>query len=180
MKMLNKKIMMVLCSLALIGNALIAQDVAKYVGPVSCKLCHNNPAKGEQYNKWQATAHSTAFATLSGAKAMEYGKNNGIADPSKEAKCLKCHSTAANVDKNIVGGLKNEDGVSCESCHGPGSLYKAMNIMKDTAVAKTKGLLVPTEKTCLQCHIQEGNPFYKPFDFATFDAKIAHKYPPKK
>lgn len=176
MKMLNKKVMLALCTLVLIGNVLFAQD-AKYVGPNTCKMCHNSPTKGEQWNKWNASAHSKAYTDLSGTAALEYAKKNNIADPAKEAKCLKCHSTASTVDAAIVGGLKVEDGVSCESCHGPGSLYKAMNIMKDTAVAKTKGLIFPNEKTCVKCHTAEGNPFYKPFDYATFWAKIAHKKP---
>jgi hypothetical protein len=180
MKMLNKKVMLALCSLILIGNALIAQDVAKYTGATTCKMCHNSPAKGEQWNKWNESAHSKALASLSSTAALEYAKKNGIADPAKEAKCLKCHSTASTVDAGIVGGLKADEGVSCESCHGPGSLYKAMNVMKDTAMAKTKGLVVPNKETCLKCHIEEGNPFYKPFDYDTFWAKIAHKNPAKK
>jgi hypothetical protein len=178
MKMLNKKVMLALCSLILTGNVLIAQD-AKYVGAATCKMCHNSPTKGEQYNKWSESSHSKALASLSSAAALEYAKKNGIADPAKEAKCLKCHSTYASVDKSLVGSLKEDEGVSCESCHGPGSLYKAMNVMKDTTLAKTKGMIMPTASTCIKCHTEEGNPFYKPFDFATFEPKIAHKYPKK-
>ena len=136
--MLNKKVMLALCSLILVGNALIAQD-AKYVGSATCKMCHNSPTKGEQCNKWADSPHAKALTTLSSQKALDYAKANGIADPAKEAKCLKCHSTYASVDASLIGSLKADEGVSCESCHGPGSIYKSMSIMKDTAVARNKG-----------------------------------------
>ena len=42
--------------------------------------------------------------------------------------------------------------VQCEACHGPGSEYKSMSIMKDKEKAIAAGLVLPTEKTCLGCH----------------------------
>jgi hypothetical protein len=176
--MSNKKLVTILCLVFFAANALIAQN--KYVGAKSCKMCHNNPAKGEQYNKWSSTLHSKAFATLSSDAAMTYAKANGIADPSKEAKCLKCHSTAAAADASLLTAtITKEEGVSCESCHGAGSAYKTMSIMKDKATAITNGLNIPDQKTCEKCHTAEGNPFFKPFDYATMVAKISHKDPSK-
>ena len=54
MKMLNKKVMLALCSLILVGNALIAQD-AKYVGSATCKMCHNSPTKGRDSTEQMGT-----------------------------------------------------------------------------------------------------------------------------
>jgi hypothetical protein len=176
--MLNKKLVSVLCLVFFAVSALFAQN--KYVGAKTCKMCHNNPAKGEQYNKWSSTLHSKAFTTLSSDAAMTYAKANGIVDPSKEAKCLKCHSTAASVDASLLeASITKEEGVSCESCHGPGSGYKTMSVMKDKANAVKDGLIVPDQKTCERCHTAEGNPFFKPFDYATMVAKISHKDPSK-
>jgi hypothetical protein len=174
--MLNKKVLTVLCLVFFAVNALTAQN--KYVGAKTCKMCHNNPAKGEQYNKWSSTQHSKAFTALSSDKALTYAKANGIADPSKEAKCLKCHSTAASVDASLLSTtITKEEGVSCESCHGAGSAYKTMTIMKDKPTAITNGLIIPDQKTCETCHKGEGNPFPQTFDYATYLAKISHKDP---
>ena len=107
---------------------------------------------------------------------MEYAKANNIADPSKDQKCLKCHSTYYSVPKDAINGLTENEGVSCETCHGPGSAYKAMNVMKDQALALKKGLILPTKEVCLKCHNKE-NPFYKPFNFDEAVKKIAHPIP---
>ncbi len=45
--------------------------------------------------------------------------------------------------------------VECEDCHGAGSNYKTMAIMKDKAKAHAAGLIEPTEKDCKACHDQK-------------------------
>lgn len=176
--MLNKKLITILCLVFFAANALVAQN--KYIGAKTCKMCHNSPAKGEQYNKWSNTLHSKAFTALSSEAALTYAKANGIADPTKEAKCLKCHSTASSVEASLLeASITVEEGVSCESCHGPGSVYKSMTIMKDQPTALKNGLIIPDQTTCVKCHTKEGNPFFKEFDYATAVAKISHKNPSK-
>jgi hypothetical protein len=142
-----------------------AQD-AKYIGAAKCKMCHNKAEKGEQYNKWLAGPHAKAMSVLKG-------------DEVKNPKCLKCHSTAASVDQSLVASITVEEGVSCESCHGAGSLYKVATTMKDMKLAMSKGLIMPDEKVCKKCH-NEGSPNYKGFNFKEYSAKIAHKDPTKK
>jgi len=100
-------------------------------------------------------------------------------DEAKNPKCLKCHSTAASVDQGLVTSITVEEGVSCESCHGPGSLYKVATTMKDMKLAMSKGLIMPDEKVCKKCH-NEGSPNYKGFNFKEYSAKIAHTDPTKK
>jgi len=153
----------------------------KYVGVKKCKTCHNTKKSGKQYDIWLKGPHANALKSLSSEKAMEYAKKNGIADPSKDPKCLNCHSTAATVDKNLIdpkGKLTVEEGVSCESCHGPGSKYKKKSIMKDHEKSLANGLIMPTEQVCKTCH-NEKNPFHKPFDYKKMAAKIAHPTPKK-
>ena len=160
------------------GNISFSQDY-KYVGSAKCKMCHNSASKGAQYTKWTESKHSKAIATLKGAEAMKYGKEHNIADPSKEQKCLKCHSTAASIDAKLNGGITVEEGVSCESCHGGGEKYKSPAIMKDLAQAKKNGLIIPDEKVCKKCHNPE-NPFHKEFEFAKYFPKISHPNTAKK
>jgi len=177
MIMLRKNLLLFAC-LVFMASTLSAQDY-KYIGAEKCKMCHNKTDKGEQYKKWTEESHSKAMLSLSNAKSMEYAKKNNIADPAKEAKCLKCHSTAGAVDKKLHSGITIEGGVSCESCHGPGSAYKAPSIMKNKAQALENGLIEPNQKTCEKCHNKE-NPFFKPFDYASAVKKIAHPNPKKK
>ena len=172
---MNKKNLFVLCLTLLIAGTVSAQTF-KYIGADKCKVCHNKPAKGEQYNKWAKDPHSQALKSLANQKSIDYAKKNGIADATKEPKCLKCHSTYDAVAANLRGGILATEGVSCESCHGPGSAYKSPAIMKNQALALKNGLIHPDEKVCKTCHNPE-NPFHKDFKFAEYAAKVAHPDP---
>jgi len=173
--MMNKKNLFVICLSLLIAGTVSAQTF-KYIGADKCKVCHNKPTKGEQYNKWMKDPHSKALKSLASQASIDYAKKNGIADATKEAKCLKCHSTYDAVAANLRGGILATEGVSCESCHGPGSAYKSPAIMKNQALALKNGLVLPDEKVCKTCHNPE-NPFHKEFKFAEYVAKIAHPDP---
>ncbi len=172
---MNKKNLFVLCLTLLIAGTVSAQTF-KYIGADKCKVCHNKPAKGEQYNKWAKDPHSQALKSLANQKSIDYAKKNGIADATKDPKCLKCHSTYDAVAANLRGGILATEGVSCESCHGPGSAYKSPAIMKNQALALKNGLIIPDEKVCKTCHNPE-NPFHKDFKFAEYAAKVAHPDP---
>jgi len=162
MTMNFKKLFFLLGMFIFIASFANAQG-AQYIGAAKCKMCHNKADKGEQYNKWLASPHAKAMAALKG-------------DEAKNPKCLKCHSTAASVDQSLVASITVEEGVSCESCHGPGSVYKVATTMKDQKLALTKGMILPEEKVCKKCH-NEGSPNYKGFNYKEYAAKIAHKDP---
>ncbi|MCX6230115.1 MAG: cytochrome c family protein [Bacteroidetes bacterium] len=167
-----KKLSIVMaCMLFLLSNVLLAQN--KYVGAAKCKMCHM--AKGKQYPQWSASKHAKAFEALKGEAALKIGKEKGIASPSTDAKCLKCHSTAAAAGA-LVDGITKEEGVSCETCHGAGSAYKAPAVMRNKADAMKNGLILPNEKLCVKCHNSE-SPTFKGFDYAASLAKIIHKNP---
>jgi Cytochrome c554 and c-prime len=176
--MITKKGILLICLIMFLGNVISAQTF-KYIGADKCKICHNKPATGDQYNKWLKDPHSQAIKTLSNQASLDYAKKNCITDPAKEAKCLKCHSTFAQVDAKLRGSILPTEGVSCESCHGPGSSYKTPAIMKKLEQSKAMGLIVPDKQLCLQCHNKE-NPFFKEFNYETYSAKIAHPNPAKK
>jgi hypothetical protein len=168
-----KKISLVMaCMLLLASNVLLAQN--KYVGAEKCKMCHMS--KGKQYPTWSTSKHAKAFESLKSEAALAIGKEKGVASPSTDAKCLKCHSTAAAIDAKLNGGITDAEGVSCETCHGPGSTYKSAIIMKSRTESVKNGLIIPDEKLCLKCHNSE-SPTFKGFDFATYNAKIIHMNP---
>ena len=117
-------------TLAAVGG-LQAQDYS-YVGADKCKMCHK-----VQYTSWEQTTH---------AKALEAAK--GSTDPAYSADCLKCHATNAS---------ESLPGVQCEACHGPGSDYKKMSVMKDPEQAVANGLVIPSQETCNTCHVDDGH-----------------------
>ena len=159
----------------LIAGTTSAQNF-RFLGAENCKTCHNKPETGAQYDHWLKDGHSQALKTLAGEKATEYAKKNGIADATKEARCLKCHSTYDAAPANLRNGIKADEGVSCEGCHGAGSNYRSPAIMKNKNLALRQGLIEQDEKLCLKCHNSE-NPFHKEFDFKIAFEKTAHPDP---
>lgn len=157
------KKMIFLLGLAIIFSTAATAQTYKYIGATKCKMCHNRPDTGAQYAKWADSPHAKAMQSLKG-------------DDAKNPKCLKCHSTAASIDPSLNGGITVAEGVSCESCHGPGSVYKSATIMKNKQMAMSKGLIMPDEKVCVTCHNSE-SPNFKGFNFKEYAAKIAHPDP---
>ena len=136
-----KKIIFLLGMVVLTIGMVNAEDF-KYIGAAKCKMCHNKADKGAQYNQWASTPHAKAMDRLKGADATN-------------PKCLKCHSTAAGANQALIATITVAEGVSCESCHGPGSAYKVATVMKDKTLAMSKGMIMPDEKVCKKCHNEE-------------------------
>jgi len=175
--MLTKRIFTFALLVFFAGSALMAQNF-KYIGASKCKMCHVKPATGEQYNLWLKGPHAGAMKTLASDAAKKIATEKGIADPTTDATCISCHSTVAGVDAKLIATAKMDEAVSCESCHGPGSMYKGASVMKNRELALTKGMIIPTAETCTACH-NDKSPTFTGFDFAEMSAKIAHPNPAK-
>jgi hypothetical protein len=151
--------------------------VHKYVGVSKCKLCHSSAKIGDQYGIWAKSKHAQAYKTLATSEADSVGKAHGVDAPQKSAECLGCHVTAYGAPAAAkAASFSDTTGVECETCHGPGSDYLSMKVMKDRQAALANGLIIPTEKTCVGCH-NEKSPTYKKFVYAEFVKQIAHPIP---
>ncbi|MBI5867666.1 MAG: cytochrome c3 family protein [candidate division Zixibacteria bacterium] len=129
----------------------------QYVGETKCKMCHK-----AEYESWMTTKHAKAWASLK-------------PEEQKKAECNECHMTGKTASDSILVN------VGCESCHGPGSDYKAMNTMKNAKLAAEAGLMPITEETCTRCHNKK-SPNFKEFDFNKAKDPAAggvHKHTPK-
>jgi hypothetical protein len=175
--MLTKRIFTFAIMVFLAGTALMAQSF-KYIGAEKCKMCHIKPATGEQYNVWAKGPHANAMKALSSDAAKKIAAEKGIADPTTDPACIKCHSTVGSIDKSLNATATMEEGIGCETCHGPGSMYKGASIMKNRELALTKGMIIPDEALCKTCH-NSASPTFKGFNFAEMSAKIAHPNPSK-
>jgi len=109
-----------------------------YMGAKFCRTCHSSSDQ-DRYHKWLASGHARAFDALTGAE---------ITDP----RCLSCHTTGHDQPISEKTTRKDMRGVQCEACHGPGSEYKSMRVMKDPQLAREKGLWVVSREICLHCH----------------------------
>ncbi len=137
---------------------------AEYLGSEVCKPCHSSEAIGDQFSLWLRSPHSQAVTILKSETARQIAKTVSVVEPARDLQCLRCHTT---------GGGKTDatrtEGVGCEACHGPGSLYhQASNhvdyIDKKLAYMKAIRLgmypvldivdehLKNREKLCLHCH----------------------------
>ncbi len=108
-------------------GTLVASAAPTYIGAAKCKMCHH-----VEYESWAKTKHAEATDVAKNAKDRKF-----------EPACLDCHAT----DKSEA-----LPGVQCEACHGAGSEYKTLSVMKDLAKAKAAGLVMPTQETCNRCH----------------------------
>ena len=159
------------------GSFAASRDPADYVGIKMCAICHKKDDSGNQFAKWQASPHAKAFETLGTDKAKEVAKKLGIDDPQKSGKCLECHATAYNFTESVATDkLKPEDGVTCESCHGPGKKYMSKSTMEDHGKAVAAGMIYPATQSCTLCH-NDRSPSWKGFDEKAMVEKIAHPDP---
>lgn len=154
-----------------------------YEGVQVCATCHKTEKQGLQLKIWQESLHAKAFKTLQTPEAEKIAKEKGLTVKASEAKeCLVCHASGYDVDKKLIGAkFSVEDGVQCETCHGPGSAYKPLKIMRSREESVKNGLIVWKDKaeikaSCVTCHNPK-SPTYKEFDFDKMWPKIAHPVP---
>jgi len=179
--------LLLLCGIA---SAAEAQE-HDFAGTKMCKVCHNKAETGDQFGKWEAGPHAKAFKSLAKPEAKEAAAKLGIDDPQKSPKCLKCHSTAYWHGETVkTTKIKVEEGVTCETCHGPGKDYMKKSIMEDRQKSIEAGLLLPDKSLCVKCH-NEQSPTWKAdrytladgtkvgFDFEQAAKKFAHPNPAK-
>jgi|SRR3989304_3515072 len=162
-------------------NTVNAQN--KYVGVKTCSMCHKSEKQGKQFDIWKNSEHSKAFQTLTTQKADEIAKAKGLKKPAAESpECLECHVIGFGVDEKLLDKNFNyKDGVQCETCHGAGSEYKIISIMKDKKKSVSAGLrefkdTAAIEEFCKTCH-NEKSPVYKEFKFKEGWDKIKHSVP---
>ena len=157
----------------LVSSPGAAEDAAKkpaYVGAKSCKKCHFQQSKS-----WKKTNLALAFEHLKPGQCDEEKKACGL-DPKKDyttdPKCLKCHATGYGTESGYPTVTEGKafteeqkaqaalnEGVTCEACHGLGSLYgpykKEHKDYKLADIVKLGATAPVTAALCEPCHVKE-------------------------
>lgn len=177
---MKRAFMLVAVAAIVLPAASMRAQAPTHVGVAGCGPCHKTEKSGNQIGVWEKTQHAKAFTTLTTPKAVEIATAKGITTPPSEtAQCLECHTITAPAAAGSK--LDARQGVQCENCHGAGSGYKTMSVMKDHAKAVAGGMKDYPDKAameagCRTCH-NEKSPTMKAFNFEEQFAKIAHPTP---
>jgi hypothetical protein len=137
-----------------------ATDGPAYFGNKGC-VCHR-----VEIADWAKSDHGNAFDQLLAAnrsrqenKAMKEAGLDYKADYDTDPKCLACHTVGYGRPGGYAEGNMKDDlkGVGCESCHGPGDLYRVLHKEKGETFTRGEAAALgavspPTEKRCRTCH----------------------------
>jgi Cytochrome c554 and c-prime len=149
-------------------------DSADFIGAVGCSssICHgggpspiatNTVTVGDRnaYTIWQARdAHAKSWATLATERSARMAAALGVGRAQDSSRCTECHAPMQAVNASRLGPLARvENGISCESCHGPAKFWIRSHTRKDLTHAQnvTTGLrdlesLYVRANTCIACH----------------------------
>lgn len=148
-----------------------AAEVGKYSGPGSCAAsnCHGGVQPNtvvrisqNEYSIWAGQdKHARAYAVLSNPVSVRMGKILGLEQPpNKTEKCLNCHALSAKPEQRAETLRTLEDGVSCESCHGPAVAWLGPHTLKNWTHEQSLKLgmydmrdLTKRTERCLTCHL---------------------------
>lgn len=185
-------------------KAALAQQ---WLGSASCAsmACHNgNGLKGElrsEYTTWIAhDPHARAYEVLYGTTSRAIVKNLKFPAgtlPYELPLCLNCHVHKDYAGSNHHTRFAREDGVGCESCHGPAGSWVSEHYKPGwaalTAAQKTeRGMwdtasLAGRVRSCTPCHvgapgmdvnhdlIAAGHPRLA-FEFTAYHALLPHHW----
>jgi hypothetical protein len=169
-----------------------AQPKFDVLGPNQCINCHDHGAEKLWWEKNELlevrklfpdkganAGHINGLNQMETPKSDEYAKAIGLTDKyDVNGGCVACHATVWRGEANA--------GVSCESCHGPGSGYLKPHVEKgayEESVAKygmtrLVGNLKGWTQQCTNCHVMNDDRLIKAGHPSGDDFDLSKKYAP--
>lgn len=141
----------------------------------------------DQQNWLAGDVHSTTALRIleESPRSVQIASNYGLSRAQMKTGnqiCMSCHGTVITGEE----AFEVFDGVSCESCHGPGSGYVATHPVEKYAGSASKGMVQLEQadaraNNCARCHhitderlISSGHPSGAGFDMAERNTAITH------
>jgi len=150
------------------------QQPGQYIGVASCANsgCHGATTplqatriRQNEYFTWlHSDHHAGAYNILFNNLSARIAKNMKLGKKAYEAKlCLDCHSS--NIPPAMISGrIDIEDGIQCETCHGPASGWRGEHAQPGWTHAQSveRGMIDLRDTrnrahTCNACHIGNGD-----------------------
>ena len=152
-----------LCLLPSLAQA-AASGVNRFTGEPSCasSSCHGGGVGRDQCVIFvKKDIHNHTHEILTKAQSTRLAEGLGIVDATKDARCTICHSPFESVSADrFMPGVKREQGVSCETCHGAAESWLRFHTRKDithdqrigAGLRETTGLYARAN-VCVACHL---------------------------
>ncbi|HEY8020416.1 MAG TPA: multiheme c-type cytochrome [Thermoanaerobaculia bacterium] len=144
-----------------------------YLGVGSCgtSVCHGSAVPRRDYDIlqnefqiWKDDPHAHAWEPLTGERSRVIARNLHLPGPADAPLCLACHTLVVPKARMAGRNLEVEDGISCESCHGPASGWLEGHRSEswthaDSVRAGMTDLrdLDTRARVCLSCHLGTGD-----------------------
>ncbi len=146
----------------------------RYEGSVGCTRCHGTLSPQDprdlclfnENTRWEEDKHSRAYLLLESELGLRIGERLGWEKGAKDERCLSCHANLrADAEPAARFDTVVQQGVSCESCHGPSSEYyrvhaedpawRAMSAQEKQQKYGMVDVRSPLERTrqCVACHV---------------------------
>jgi hypothetical protein len=137
----------------------------KFIGATSCSssLCHGGGSEArDAFTIWnKSDPHKHSFADLAGPRAARIAQGLELAAGPGSTRCTVCHAPLWTVPEERLASTVDakQEGVSCESCHGPAQNWLRSHTRRDfthadnveTGVRDLNSLYVRAN-TCVACH----------------------------
>jgi hypothetical protein len=140
------------------------QTAARYLGAASCSSSSCHGGAGERRNQFiiwsQRDFHTKASLILTNARSARIAQSLQIDDAPTNPRCTVCHSPLAAISRaRLARRDQRDEGVSCESCHGPAESWLRSHTRRDYTYAMrvSSGLhdlrnVYVRANTCVACH----------------------------
>jgi hypothetical protein len=168
-----------ICFALVLSAASQTSPVGKYNGPGGCasSSCHGSiqpkqitHVSQNEYSIWAGQdKHARAYQALSNDVSLRIGRILNLKSPPEQnEKCLACHALSVSTQQRAQTFDLN-DGVSCESCHGPAAGWLGPHTVKgwENQPSEQKAKLgmidlrdvAVRSHTCLHCHVGTAEKF---------------------
>lgn len=163
----------------------------RFLGGQSCQSssCHGGGVGKDQAIIWEKKdVHARAHTILANARSKQIADGLKIEDATKSARCTVCHSPLQAVPiERFVKDARPDNGVSCETCHGPAEpwlrFHTRLDITHEQRVAA--GLRELTDfygraNACVACHLNIDTELVRaghPEMFFELDGQVAAQPP---